>query len=166
MAAAASHSRDLTDVQWVRLGLLRSILEVLAQALHDQGYRDLQEALIDGSFAPANQKGARVGKTKRLKGSKIMAIGDRQGLPVAVHVESATPHEVTLVQTTLAQRFVNQLPVRLMGDNAYESDSSVAGSMRWLLLTDEPWGVRRFFVTDPNGTVINVMCHIGGAQAH
>jgi catechol 2,3-dioxygenase-like lactoylglutathione lyase family enzyme len=32
-------------------------------------------------------------------------------------------------------------------------------------LTNEPWGVRRFFVTDPNGTVINVMCHIGGAQS-
>jgi catechol 2,3-dioxygenase-like lactoylglutathione lyase family enzyme len=28
-------------------------------------------------------------------------------------------------------------------------------------LTNEPWGVRRFFVTDPNGTIINVMCHIG-----
>ena len=31
-------------------------------------------------------------------------------------------------------------------------------------LTNEPWGVRRFFVTDPNGTVVNVLCHIGGAQ--
>ena len=28
-------------------------------------------------------------------------------------------------------------------------------------LTDEPWGVRRFFVTDPNGKVINVMSHGG-----
>jgi hypothetical protein len=27
-----------------RLGVLRTILEVLAQALHDQGYLDLQEA--------------------------------------------------------------------------------------------------------------------------
>ena len=26
-------------------------------------------------------------------------------------------------------------------------------------LTDEPWGVRRFFVVDPNGVVINVMSH-------
>jgi catechol 2,3-dioxygenase-like lactoylglutathione lyase family enzyme len=26
-------------------------------------------------------------------------------------------------------------------------------------LTDEPWGVRRFFVVDPGGTVINVMSH-------
>jgi len=28
-------------------------------------------------------------------------------------------------------------------------------------LTDEPWGVRRFFVRDPNGAVINVMRHLG-----
>jgi catechol 2,3-dioxygenase-like lactoylglutathione lyase family enzyme len=26
-------------------------------------------------------------------------------------------------------------------------------------LTDEPWGVRRFFVVDPNGTVLNVLSH-------
>jgi predicted enzyme related to lactoylglutathione lyase len=26
-------------------------------------------------------------------------------------------------------------------------------------LTDEPWGVRRFFVVDPNGVVLNVMSH-------
>jgi uncharacterized glyoxalase superfamily protein PhnB len=27
-------------------------------------------------------------------------------------------------------------------------------------LTDEPWGVRRFFVEDPGGTVVNVLAHI------
>lgn len=27
-------------------------------------------------------------------------------------------------------------------------------------LTDEPWRVRRFFVKDPNGAVINVMQHL------
>jgi catechol 2,3-dioxygenase-like lactoylglutathione lyase family enzyme len=26
-------------------------------------------------------------------------------------------------------------------------------------LTDEPWGVRRFFVRDPNGIVVNVLSH-------
>ena len=75
------------------------------QALQDEGYLNLQEAFIDGSFAPAKRGGACVGKTKRGKGSKIMAIADRQGRPVAVHVESATPHEVTLVHATLAERF-------------------------------------------------------------
>jgi catechol 2,3-dioxygenase-like lactoylglutathione lyase family enzyme len=27
-------------------------------------------------------------------------------------------------------------------------------------LTDEPWGIRRFFVRDPDGVVINVAMHI------
>jgi catechol 2,3-dioxygenase-like lactoylglutathione lyase family enzyme len=27
-------------------------------------------------------------------------------------------------------------------------------------LTDEPWGIRRFFVKDPDGTVINVAMHL------
>ncbi len=27
-------------------------------------------------------------------------------------------------------------------------------------LTDEPWGVRRFFVRDPTGAVVNVMQHV------
>lgn len=27
-------------------------------------------------------------------------------------------------------------------------------------LTDEPWGVRRFFVVDPNGTVLNILSHL------
>jgi len=26
-------------------------------------------------------------------------------------------------------------------------------------LTDEPWGVRRFFVEDPSGTIVNVLAH-------
>ena len=28
-------------------------------------------------------------------------------------------------------------------------------------LTDESWGVRRFFVEDPGGTIVNVLAHIG-----
>jgi catechol 2,3-dioxygenase-like lactoylglutathione lyase family enzyme len=27
-------------------------------------------------------------------------------------------------------------------------------------LTDEPWGIRRFFVREPSGTVVNVAAHI------
>jgi hypothetical protein len=49
-----------------------------------------------------------VGKTKRGKGSKIMAMADSHGLPVAVYVESATPHEVRLVNATLSARFVKK----------------------------------------------------------
>lgn len=30
-------------------------------------------------------------------------------------------------------------------------------------LTDEPWGVRRFFVADPFGNVINILSHLPAA---
>jgi transposase len=107
---------------WVQCGVLKDILSVLAEALHDEGYLDLREAFIDGSFAPAKKGGAGVGTTKRGKGSKIMAIADRHGRPVAIHIDSATPHEVTLVEATLAHRLVQKTHERLIGDNAYESD--------------------------------------------
>ena len=37
--------------------------------------------------------------TKRGNGTKIIAIADSPGLPVTVHVESASPHKVKLVDT-------------------------------------------------------------------
>jgi len=52
-----------------------------------------------------------------------MAISDGDGLPVAVHVAPASPHEVTLVEETVAQCFVTgENPARLIGDRAYDSD--------------------------------------------
>ncbi len=70
--------------------------------------------------------GQSVGKTKRGKGSKIMAIADRFGLPIAVHISSASPHEITLVESTIADRFVTDEPQRIIGDKAYDSDGQDA----------------------------------------
>ena len=63
-----------------------------------------------------------MGKTKRGKGTKLMAVADRAGLPLAVYAASASPHEVTLVGETLAQVFTAEPPERLIGDKAYDSD--------------------------------------------
>jgi transposase len=63
-----------------------------------------------------------VGKTKRGKGTKLMVLADGSGLPISVHVASASPHEVTLVERTLESRFVEEKPKRLIGDRAYDSD--------------------------------------------
>jgi transposase len=51
-----------------------------------------------------------------------MAVADRHGLPVAVCVESATPHEVKLAESTLVQMVIPEPPQNLIGDNAYDSD--------------------------------------------
>jgi transposase len=63
-----------------------------------------------------------VGPTKRGKGTKLMALADRAGLPLAMCAASASPHEVTLVAPTLDSRFVADLPQRLIGDRAYDAD--------------------------------------------
>ena len=63
-----------------------------------------------------------MGTTKRGKGTKLMAVADRTGLPVAVYTASASPHEVTLVPDTLAASFPTERPERLIGDKAYDSD--------------------------------------------
>lgn len=68
------------------------------------------------------KRGLKVGKTKRGKGTKLMVIADAAGLPLAVHTASASPHEVTLVEATLAETVTVGRPRRLVGDRAYDSD--------------------------------------------
>ena len=51
-----------------------------------------------------------------------MAVADRSGLPIAMHVASASPHEVKLVEETLNRKHVQEDPKCLIGDKAYDSD--------------------------------------------
>ena len=52
-----------------------------------------------------------------------MAVADRHGLPVACGIASGQRNEVRLVHETLAERFVEELPERLIGDRAYDSEA-------------------------------------------
>ncbi len=51
-----------------------------------------------------------------------MAVADRNGLPVAVGIASGQRNEQKLVVETLNARFVDELPEKLVGDTAYDSD--------------------------------------------
>lgn len=108
---------------WIRTGVLKAALENLVDVLADYGLLDLGECFLDGTFAPAKRGGPAVGKTKKGKGSKMMVVVEADGLPVAITIDSATPHEVKLVKQTLDSRFMEALPERLIGDNAYDSDA-------------------------------------------
>ena len=63
-----------------------------------------------------------MGPTKRGKGTKLMAVADSHGLPIAIDLASASPAEVKLVHATIDARFVDDIPERLIGDKAYDSD--------------------------------------------
>ena len=51
-----------------------------------------------------------------------MVIADASGLPLALHTDSAGPHEVTLVQATLDEIVTVGQPRRIIGDRAYDRD--------------------------------------------
>jgi len=73
-------------------------------------------------FCSGQKRGDGVGKTKRGKGTKIMGLTDAFGLPIAVDATSASPHEITLVDDTLDACFLENVPEKVIGDKAYDSD--------------------------------------------
>src|SRR6202795_4165674 len=81
-----------------------------------------QRILHRRRFQRRKKRGSGFGPTKRGKGSKIMAIADGHGLPFAVHVASASPHEAALVEPTFQRRFLRETPKRLIRDKAYNRD--------------------------------------------
>ena len=63
-----------------------------------------------------------MGKTKRGKGTKLMAVADGSSVPISVHTASASPHGATLVEETVEAYFAPGKPERLIGNRAYDSD--------------------------------------------
>src|SRR5271169_6972127 len=107
---------------WQRSGLLTRLLRKLAEDLTRPRKARSQRILHRRQLQRREKRGSGVGPTKRGKGSKIMAIADGHGLPFAVHVAGASPHETKLVETTLERRFLRETPERMIGDRAYDSD--------------------------------------------
>lgn len=50
-----------------------------------------------------------------------MAVADGHGLPLAIWIASGQQNEVGLVEQTLDQAFLDELPQRLIADRAYDS---------------------------------------------
>ena len=108
--------------QWICEGRLVEVLRLLARQLHERGKLNLEEALVDATFASAKRVFA-VGPTKRGKGTEIVAIASGYSLPLSVSVESVAPAECRLVEAVLAGCFLDELPARLISDKAYDSDA-------------------------------------------
>ena len=70
----------------------------------------------------AQKKGAEVGRTRRGMATKIMAVADRNGLPISARIASGERHESQLVEATIEARATSEKPKRLIGDKAYDSD--------------------------------------------
>src|SRR5205807_8074031 len=108
--------------QWQRDGTLTRLLHALAEDLRARGQTGFVGDLHRRQLQFGEKRGTAVGPTRRGKGSKIMAIADGHGFPVACDVASASPTEPKLVEGTLQHRVTRAWPERMNGDPAYDSD--------------------------------------------
>ena len=51
-----------------------------------------------------------------------MALVSAEGLPIALHLHEANPHEVTLVYDLVQDCWSEELPEQVIGDKAFDSD--------------------------------------------
>jgi len=111
-------------------------------------------------------------RTKQLDTSRQFYV-DVLGLEVAMDMgfivtlrSSTNPTaQVTLMRDDGSSAILPQMSVEVADVDDVHARAVSRGFKVVYPLTNEPWGVRRFFVTDPNGTIINVMCHIGGGHS-
>jgi len=69
------------------------------------------------------KRGPCVGKTKSGKGTKVMLLTDTDGTPIGVDVESASPHEVNLIERLLHRSQMRlRRRCRLLYDKAADSE--------------------------------------------
>jgi catechol 2,3-dioxygenase-like lactoylglutathione lyase family enzyme len=71
--------------------------------------------------------------------------------------------QLSIVRADATAPVVPQLTVEVADVDAVHAQAVRRGLGIVHPLTDEPWGVRRFFVKDPNGVVVNVASHGGDA---
>jgi catechol 2,3-dioxygenase-like lactoylglutathione lyase family enzyme len=67
--------------------------------------------------------------------------------------------QVTLISKDASAPVDPQMSVEVEDVDAVHAEALRRGVEIVHPLTDEPWGVRRFFVRDPNGIVVNVLSH-------
>jgi catechol 2,3-dioxygenase-like lactoylglutathione lyase family enzyme len=71
--------------------------------------------------------------------------------------------QLSVVREDATAPVVAQLTVEVADVDAVHAEAVRRGVELVYPLTEDPWGVRRFFVNDPNWVVLNVASHRGNA---
>ncbi len=108
---------------WTEAGVFEEIMRAAGRCVEERDGFRLYECFIDGTFAKAKGGGDGIGCTKAGKGVKIMVLVDARGLPVSVETMAANTHESQLVQQLFDFMLTREMPERLIGDKAYDSDA-------------------------------------------
>lgn len=71
--------------------------------------------------------------------------------------------QIAIMRSDAAARLVPQVTIEVADVDGVHGEALRQGARVVYPLTDESWGVRRFFLRDPNGIILNVMCHTSSA---
>lgn len=82
------------------------------------------------------------------------------GWIVTLHDPSNPKAQLSLMTHDATAPVVPDVSVEVEDVDAAHRAAREAGAEIVHPLTDEPWGVRRFFVRDPDGKVVNVLTHL------
>lgn len=81
-----------------------------------------KESYIDAAFVESNIGGDKYGYGWKGKGSNIVLLLNENSAPISILLESAQPHEIRHLETILEHVDEGQLPEKMIGDTAYDSD--------------------------------------------
>jgi transposase len=109
-------------LHWVKKGVFEELMRAMGTLIEEDGRFRLYECFVDGTFSKAKGGGDGIGCTKAGKGVKIMILVNAKGLPLAVSTGSASPHESGLIQELFGFMLSSEMPERIIGDKAYDSD--------------------------------------------
>ena len=109
--------------RWARAGVFERIMRKAGHCLEQRGGFKLYECFVDATFSKARQGGDGIGVTRIGKGVKIMLLVDAKGRPLAAYSTEAGPHESRLVQGLFDFMVTRDVPSRIVGDKAYDSDA-------------------------------------------
>jgi catechol 2,3-dioxygenase-like lactoylglutathione lyase family enzyme len=87
------------------------------------------------------------------------------GFVVTLVSPSNPTAQITLMREDDPPAILPQISIEVADVDNVHSRAVSRGLQIVYPLTNEPWGVRRFFVVDPNGIIINVMHHIGEIES-
>jgi catechol 2,3-dioxygenase-like lactoylglutathione lyase family enzyme len=94
-------------------------------------------------------------------------LGFQVGMDMGWITTSVSPSnptaQVSVLREDATAPVVAQITVEVGDVDAVHAEALRRGLEVVHPLTDESWGVRRFFVKDPNGVVLNVASHLGDA---
>jgi transposase len=105
--------------RWVKDGVFEKILHALGRFVDEEGRFRLYECFVSPKPRVAGMASV---APRPEKESKSLSLWTPKGLPVAVSTCSASPHESRLIQELFGFMLTKELPARVIGDKAYDSD--------------------------------------------